>query len=72
MAEIEFSAIAKTCLNKRIPTKLELESEVLECVKERENKKIKINWKFDIYTARQKMNRHYKKVNLENQKYKET
>lgn len=71
-AEIEFSAIARTCLNKRIPTKKELESEVLECVKEREKNQIRIDWKFDVSTARKKMNRHYKKVNPENQKYKET
>ena len=70
-AEIEFSAIARTCLKKRIPTKTELEAEVLQCVKERENNQIKINWKFDISVARKKMNRHYKKVNPENQKYKE-
>ena len=61
--EIEFSAISRTCLNRRIPTKKELETEVLECVKERQKKKIKIDWKFSITDARKKMNRHYAKVN---------
>ena len=67
-AEIEFSAISRGCLNRRIPTKKELESEVLEFVKERENKQIKIQWKFSITDARQKMKRHYNKVNPENSK----
>jgi len=67
--EIEFSAIARTCLNKRIPTKKELEMQILACVKEREKKKIKVNWKFDITHARRKMNRHYAKINSDNLKF---
>lgn len=67
-AEIEFSAISRGCLNRRIPTKKELESEVLEFVKERENKQIKIDWKFSITDARTKMKRHYNKVNSVNPK----
>jgi len=67
--EIEFSAIARTCLNKRIPTKKLLESQVFACVKEREKKKIKINWKFDLTAARRKMNRHYSKINPDNLKF---
>lgn len=68
-AEVEFSAIARTCLNKRIPTKKELQQQVLACVKERQEKKIKINWQFSITDARKKLNRHYTKVNPENSKY---
>lgn len=67
-AEIEFSAISRRCLNRRIPTKKELESEVLEFVKERENKQIKIEWKFSITHARSKMKRHYNKINSLNPK----
>ena len=67
-AEIEFSAIARQCLNKRIPTKDELEKQVLACVKERQEKKIKINWQFSITDARKKMKRHYEKVNSLNKK----
>jgi len=70
--ETEFSAIARTCLKKRIPTKEELETQILACVKEREKKKIKINWKFDVTHARRKMNRHYLKLNSANQKFIET
>jgi len=68
--EIEFSAIARTCLKKRIPTKDELETQILACVKEREKKKIKVSWKFDITYARRKMNKHYEKVNSVNSKFK--
>lgn len=72
MIEIEFSAVSRLCLNRRIASKEELEKEVLAIVKERSEKKIKINWQFSIETARTKLNRHYKKVNLENKKYLET
>lgn len=72
MIEIEFSAIARQCLNRRIPSQELLEKEVLAIIKEREEKRIKINWQFSIETARTKLNRHYQKVNGANAKYKET
>lgn len=71
MIEIEFSAVSRLCLARRIASKEELEKEVSAIVKERSEKKIKINWQFSIETARTKLNRHYKKVNLENEKYLE-
>jgi hypothetical protein len=67
--EIEFSAISRLCLDRRIPSKAELEKEVLAIVKERHEKAVKINWQFSIETAREKLNRHYKKVNPYNEKY---
>jgi len=70
-AEIEFSAIARACLKQRIPTKEILENEVYACVNEREKKQIKINWQFSITDARRKLNRHYKKVNSDNEKFAE-
>lgn len=70
--ETEFSAIARRCLNRRIPTKQELEQQVISYVKERQQKQIKISWKFSITDARRKMNRHYAKVNSENTKHKQT
>ena len=72
MIEIEFSALAKQCLNRRIPSQQKLEQEILTLVKERSEKQIKINWQFSIQHARTKMNRHYNKVNQDNQKFKET
>jgi DDE superfamily endonuclease len=72
MIEIEFSAISRLCLDRRIPSKEQLEKEVLAIIKERSEKAIKINWQFSIETAREKLNRHYKKVNEKNAKYQKT
>jgi transposase len=69
MIEIEFSAISRLCLDRRIPSKETLAKEVLAIVKEREEKEIKINWQFSIEIAREKLNRHYQQVNEENAKY---
>ena len=72
MIEIEFSALSKQCLNRRIPTKEELTKEVLTLVKEREEKAIKIDWQFSIESARGKLNRHYREVNTDNAQYQKT
>lgn len=72
MIEIEFSALAKQCLNRRIATRELLTREVMAIVKEREEKAIRIDWQFSIESARSKLNRHYQKVNSDNAKYQET
>lgn len=72
MMEIEFSAISRLCLNRRIPSQAESEKEVLAIIKERTEKRILINWQFSIEKARKKLNRHYEQVNQENSKYQET
>jgi transposase len=72
MIEIEFSALSKQCLNRRIASKEELTREVLALVKEREEKAIKIDWQFSIESARGKLNRHYRHVNAENAQYQKT
>jgi transposase len=72
MIEIEFSALSKQCLNRRIPTKERLEQEVQAIVKEREEKSITIDWQFSIKAARSKLNRHYRSVNAENAQYQKT
>jgi hypothetical protein len=71
MIEIEFSAVSRLCLDRRIASKEELEKQVLAIAKERSEKAIKINWQFSLESARTKLNRHYKKVNQENEKYLE-
>jgi hypothetical protein len=48
MIEIEFSALSRQCLDRRIPTIGHLEKEVLALVKERSEKKIRINWQFSM------------------------
>ncbi len=72
MIEIEFSALARQCLHRRIATKAELAREVGAIVKERAAKAIKIEWQFSIASACTKLNRHYEQVQAENIKYKET
>ena len=70
MIEIEFSALSRQCLNRRIPCIKKLESEVLTFFKERSQKGITINWQFTPQIARQKLNRRYCEVNELNSKYK--
>ncbi len=72
MIEIEFSALSKQCLSRRIATTEQLTKEVLAIVKEREAKAIKITWQFSIETARTKLNRHYEAVQAGNIMYKTT
>lgn len=66
MIEIEFSALSKQCLNRRIPTKEMLEKEVQIIVKERNEKQVKIKWQFSIENAREKLNKKYCNMNNEN------
>ena len=68
MIEIEFSALARQCLNRRIPTMQQMEREVLALVQEREQKAIKINWQFSIQKARTTFHNRYTDV----QKHKDT
>ncbi|MCX6050877.1 MAG: transposase [Chloroflexi bacterium] len=69
MIEIEFSALARLCLNRRIPTLEKLEHEVMAIIHERHEKRLKIHWQFTVDTARGKLNSHYRKVNPHNSKY---
>jgi len=71
MIEIEFSALARLCLHRRIPTMEKLESEVLALIADRRQKQIKINWQFSIETCREKLNARYSVVNDANSKFKE-
>ena len=70
MIEIEFSALAKQCLGRRIASEQRLREEIEAIIKERNDKQIKINWQFSIKIARSKMNSCYCRVNEDNKKYK--
>jgi len=72
MIEIEFSALSRQCLNRRIATIDVLRDEVLALVKARSEQKIKIHWQFSLEKARTKLNPHYEKVQTDNVKYKAT
>ena len=70
MIEIEFSALSKQCLNRRIATKEQLEQQIHAIINERNQKQIKINWQFSVASARSKLNNRYVAVNEANQKFK--
>ena len=70
MIEIEFSALSRQCLDRRIPTIEKLEKEILALVTERSEQKIKIDWQFSIETARSKLNSQYVAVQAANEKFK--
>jgi hypothetical protein len=72
MIEIEFSALTRLCLARRIPTIEQLEREVLALVAERKEKQLKISWQFSLQSARTKLNSHYVKVHADNLKFKQT
>jgi len=62
MAEIEFSALSKQCLDRRIGNLKKLIKEVNAWAKKRNKDKIKINWQFTKNNAREKFTRFYKEV----------
>ena len=59
MVEIELSAISRQCLARRIPDKQTLSQEVQACVKQRNAKRIKVNWQFSVSNARDTFQRFY-------------
>lgn len=61
MIELEFSALSKQCLDRRIPCQKQLEHEVLAWVEARNTKRTTVTWQFSIQTARDKLQRHYQK-----------
>jgi DDE superfamily endonuclease len=62
MAEIEFSALSKQCLNRRIGNLKTLKKEVNAWSKKRNRNKIKINWQFTKNNAREKFKRFYNSI----------
>lgn len=70
MIEIEFSALARLCLKRRIPTMKKLESELMAIISDRRQKGIKINWQFSVQDCREKLNARYSVVNDANSKFK--
>ena len=62
MAEIEFAALSKQCLDRRIPELATLRHEVLAWAEQRNHDKKTVEWKFSQANARQKLHRHYEKV----------
>ena len=63
---IEFAALSKQCLDRRVGDLPTLENEVVAWAEARNQEALKINWLFDTPQARKKLKRHYVKVNSEN------
>lgn len=62
MVELEFSALARQCLNRRIASQSLLEKEVLAWAKAPNKKRVKVIWQFSVETARTKLQYHYYRV----------
>lgn len=62
MAEIEFAALSKQCLDRRVPDLSTLRREVLAWADRRNHEGKTANWKFSQDKARQKLQRHYSNV----------
>jgi hypothetical protein len=59
MAEIEFSALSRQCLNRRIGTIEELENEIRAWERDRNAEMVKCNWQFRTENARIKLKKLY-------------
>lgn len=66
MAEIEFSALSRQCLERRIGSTEKLSQELQAWVKNRNKEKVKIHWSFTVGKARHTMASQYQKVNPTN------
>ena len=62
IAEIEFSALKRQCLNRRIDSIEEMCSEVSAWNKDRNTRQTKVDWQFKTEDARIKLKRLYPKV----------
>jgi hypothetical protein len=66
MIELEFAALAKQCLDRRIATIETLEKEVMAWAQKRNEGRTRIRWLFDKTKAQNKFKRHYLKISPRN------
>src|SRR4051812_36928834 len=66
MAEIEFSALARQCLDQRIASIAHMKQTVQAWTDNRNLHEVKIHWSFTVEKAREKMASRYLKVNNKN------
>ena len=62
-AEIEFSALARQCLNRRIGSLGELARQVELWTDERNERAVKVHWSFTVAAAEDKLKRWYEQIN---------
>jgi hypothetical protein len=67
--ELDFSALARQCLQRRIPTQAQLAYQVYCSSRQRQQQEVKIRWQFPPEQARQTLHSQYGKVNKANKKY---
>ena len=63
---IEFSALARQCLNRRIGNLDDLARQVELWTSERNERAVKVHWSFTVATAEDKLKRWYEQVNPAN------
>jgi hypothetical protein len=66
IAELELSALSRLCLSRRLGSIEALDHEVQALVTARNRAQSKVDWQFSLPQARQKLHRHYDKVNTKN------
>lgn len=59
MAEIEISMLEEECIGRRIGTERQLKDEINEWVKQVNQEKRKINWKYTKRDVFRKLSKHY-------------
>ena len=62
MVEIEIGVMVSQCLDRRIPTKAKLTSEVKAWERRRNRERARIKWRFTVDRAREKLRRAYPPV----------
>jgi len=70
--ELDFSALARQCLKRRIPTQAHLAYQVYCWSRQRHEQGLRLHWQFTVEQARQALNSQYQKVNRANKKYQNT
>lgn len=70
--ELDFSALSRQCLKRRIPTQAQLAYQIYCWSHERQAQAVKIHWQFTVADARQTLNSQYRKVKKMNKKYAKT
>ena len=63
MAEIELSHLSRQCLDRRLPNQETIEKEAMAWCKERNGKKVTIDWQFTTEDARIKLKKLYPTLN---------
>ena len=62
MAEIEFSALQRQCLDRRIPDQETLREEIAAWEDRRNDQEVKVNWRFTTADARIRLKRLYPSI----------